>query len=227
MSSQPPTTYTVSPSLTRYTSPPSTFLAANPSIDHLIAGAVVTDPRGRILLLRRAAHDSWPNKWEVPGGCVDPEDSSLVAAAVRELWEESGLVTTHVRAAVGLYRFSCSASSSTPSTSSNSSTSSPGNRGQDAAEHPKGAGEDILAVQDEMVLFRETGNTWGKLTAWTDVASCEAVTVRPDEHADWAWVTREEAEERRFAHGGELDFVSDGVRLTVLEGFRLWKESRQ
>ncbi|KAH6893469.1 NUDIX hydrolase domain-like protein [Thelonectria olida] len=199
---QPPSSYTVSSSLNPYTSSPAAFLKANPDIDCLIAGALVTNPNGHILLLRRAPTDSWPNKWEVPGGCVDPTDASFVAAAVRELWEESGLVATHVKAPVGLLL-------------------SP-----DGTDEPTGAREDALALKDDIVLFRETGDMWGKLTAWMDVESCDAVTMRDDEHAEWAWVTEEEATTRRFADGRELDFVSEGVRMTVLEGFRLWKESR-
>jgi 8-oxo-dGTP pyrophosphatase MutT (NUDIX family) len=35
-----------------------------------------------------------PNKWEIPGGAVDPEDETLLRGAARELWEEAGLVAT-------------------------------------------------------------------------------------------------------------------------------------
>ncbi|KPM35704.1 hypothetical protein AK830_g10855 [Neonectria ditissima] len=201
----PPTSYTVAPSLLRHaTTTPSTLLAAHPDIDALIAGAVVTNPHGLLLLLRRAPTDSWPLRWEVPGGCVDATDASLVAAAVRELWEETGLRATAVRAAVRLVPAD--------------------DDGLPASEEE---GEVDLHVKDDLCLFRETGSVWAKLTAWVDVESCDAVVVRDDEHAEWAWVTEEEARLRRFADGRELEFVSEGVRRTVLEGFRLWKEARQ
>lgn len=208
MADQPPTSYTVSPSLQAHASTsPSAFLAANADIDNLIAGALVTNAQGRILLLRRAPTDSWPLKWEVPGGCVDATDASFVAAAVRELWEESGLRATRVKAAVRLLS-EAEAGESEPKT--------------EAA----GDGEVDLQMKGDVCLFRETGNVWAKLTAWVDVETCEAVVVRADEHAEWAWVTQEEARLRKFADGRELDFVSEGVRRTVLEGFRLWEEAQ-
>ncbi|KAK7402600.1 hypothetical protein QQX98_011641 [Neonectria punicea] len=202
----PPTSYTVSPALHRYSSvSPAALLAADPDIDHLIAGAVVANPHGLILLLRRAATDSWPLRWEVPGGCVDAADASLVAAAVRELWEETGLRATAVTGAVRLLD----------------------DEDGDGREGDGDEGEADLRVKDDLCLFRETGSVWAKLTAWVDVESCDAVVVRDDEHAEWAWVSEEEARRRRFADGRELDFVSEGVRRTVLEGFRLWKLAHQ
>ncbi len=59
-----------------------------------------------MLLIQRAAHDSMPNRWEVPGGAVDDDDPSILHGAARELWEEAGLkavrfthiVTTEKRA---------------------------------------------------------------------------------------------------------------------------------
>ncbi|KAK7421849.1 hypothetical protein QQZ08_009794 [Neonectria magnoliae] len=208
--SRPPTSYTVSPALHRYSSvPPAALLAADPDIDHLIAGAVVTNPHGLVLLLRRAATDSWPLRWEVPGGCVDAADASLVAAAVRELWEETGLRATAVTRAVRLL------------------DEDEDGDGDGEVKSDSGEGEADLRVKDDLCLFRETGSVWAKLTAWVDVESCDAVVVRDDEHAEWAWVSEEEARRRRFADGRELDFVSEGVRRTVLEGFRLWKLAHQ
>ncbi|SPO03080.1 uncharacterized protein DNG_05761 [Cephalotrichum gorgonifer] len=64
--------------------------------DGLAVGALVFSPTERILLVQRAAHDSMPNRWETPGGAADPEDATLLDAAARELWEESGLVARRV-----------------------------------------------------------------------------------------------------------------------------------
>ncbi len=49
-----------------------------------VAG-VVTDERGRVLLVRRADND----EWEPPGGVVE-RDEDLLAALAREVYEESG-----------------------------------------------------------------------------------------------------------------------------------------
>lgn len=48
--------------------------------------AVIRDPKGRILLGRRAGTDIWL----MPGGAVEPEETPA-NAAVREVWEETGL----------------------------------------------------------------------------------------------------------------------------------------
>ena len=66
-------------------------------------GAMVFDfssPK-RILLLQRAAHDSMPNRWEVPGGACDREDESILHSVARELWEEAGLVATSIGPQIG------------------------------------------------------------------------------------------------------------------------------
>ncbi|MBW0116577.1 NUDIX domain-containing protein [Pseudonocardia sp. KRD-169] len=59
--------------------------------------AVARDTTGRVLLVRRAD----TGDWELPGGRVDPGESA-VAALVREVAEESGLVVD-VRGVAGLY----------------------------------------------------------------------------------------------------------------------------
>ncbi|KAI0126006.1 NUDIX hydrolase domain-like protein [Xylariales sp. AK1849] len=58
----------------------------------LCSGNLVFNPSGKILIVQRASHDSMPDRWEVPGGAIDPEDASIVHGAARELWEEAGLV---------------------------------------------------------------------------------------------------------------------------------------
>ena len=62
-----------------------------------IAVASLTfDTLDRILLIQRAANDSMPNLWEVPGGGCDDEDPSILYGVARELWEETGLLATHI-----------------------------------------------------------------------------------------------------------------------------------
>lgn len=53
-------------------------------------------PPPRILLIQRAADDSMPNLWELPGGAVDDTDASILDGCARELKEETGLTATRI-----------------------------------------------------------------------------------------------------------------------------------
>ncbi|MGW1493878.1 NUDIX hydrolase [Streptomyces sp. NPDC002402] len=54
---------------------------------HVTAGAILTDPTGRVLHIKHRAL----NRWLLPGGHLEPDDTSLLAAAQRELTEETGI----------------------------------------------------------------------------------------------------------------------------------------
>ncbi|GAA1890038.1 NUDIX hydrolase [Asanoa iriomotensis] len=54
---------------------------------HVTASAVVLDPAGRMLHIR---HNVF-RKWLQPGGHLEPGDSTLLGAAVREVEEETGI----------------------------------------------------------------------------------------------------------------------------------------
>lgn len=53
------------------------------------AGAVVRDDRGRLLVVRRG-HEPDRGRWSLPGGRVEPGETTA-SAAVREVREETGL----------------------------------------------------------------------------------------------------------------------------------------
>jgi 8-oxo-dGTP pyrophosphatase MutT (NUDIX family) len=61
------------------------------------AGVVVFDESGRVLLARHAETD----RWVIPGGSIEP-DEEPADAAVREVWEETGLHVAPTRV-LGLY----------------------------------------------------------------------------------------------------------------------------
>jgi len=50
----------------------------------------ILDNENRVLLLKRAAHDSNPNLWELPGGGLDHGENPEEGVA-REVWEEANL----------------------------------------------------------------------------------------------------------------------------------------
>ncbi|UNI16400.1 hypothetical protein JDV02_002835 [Purpureocillium takamizusanense] len=69
-------------------------------------------PPLQTLLIRRAASDSYPLKWEIPGGSVSASrDASVLHAAARELREETGLRVAHVHCPLGMVSSSSSSSS--------------------------------------------------------------------------------------------------------------------
>ncbi|ORY63477.1 NUDIX hydrolase domain-like protein, partial [Pseudomassariella vexata] len=91
-----PTTFTVAPSLSPFQVPLKDYLSSHPQFDGIASGALVFKPPTtssplQLLLVQRAAHDSMPLLWEIPGGACDHEDETLLHAVARELWEESGL----------------------------------------------------------------------------------------------------------------------------------------
>jgi 8-oxo-dGTP pyrophosphatase MutT (NUDIX family) len=58
--------------------------------DVVVARAFI-ERDGDVLLIRRAAWDTLPGEWELPGGKVDPGEAPL-SAVIRELAEETGLL---------------------------------------------------------------------------------------------------------------------------------------
>jgi 8-oxo-dGTP pyrophosphatase MutT (NUDIX family) len=68
---------------------------AAPHERHAVVAALLRDGRDgvEVLLIQRAEHDldPWSGHMALPGGHGDPGDDSLVATAVREIFEEVGL----------------------------------------------------------------------------------------------------------------------------------------
>ena len=57
----------------------------------IVAKAVVLNPSGEVLLLRRAPHDpNRPGEWDFPGGGIE-NDEAIEGAVRREVFEETGL----------------------------------------------------------------------------------------------------------------------------------------
>jgi mutator protein MutT len=68
---------------------------ADTKIDVTVVRALI-ESGGRTLLVRRAAWDSLPGRWELPGGKVDRGEPRLEALA-REVEEETGLMLASAR----------------------------------------------------------------------------------------------------------------------------------
>ncbi|KAK4119625.1 hypothetical protein N657DRAFT_581245 [Parathielavia appendiculata] len=92
------------PSVAALNIPAIDFASARKFISAAATGALVfsrATGEDRVLLIQRAAHDSMPLRWEIPGGAVDLEDETLLHGLARELWEEAGLRLKNVVRQVG------------------------------------------------------------------------------------------------------------------------------
>ncbi|TFA99415.1 hypothetical protein CCMA1212_008679 [Trichoderma ghanense] len=256
-----PYPYTHSPPLSPLSTLPSQSLSttSDPPIAHLMTSVLILrQPRTRspsqsqyppppsppqILLLRRSPTDSYPLKWETPGGSVDPADPSLLSAAARELHEEARLSNPRFHALVGMAR------------SLNAREAA--RMGEWGIPPEEEDAKDVLllllplplqegmsggggggGLEVKVTTFLETGNVWGKmnLIATVDEDDCEGVVTDPEEHCEWGWFTEEEVRRgraRRVDDGedGEgreremvLEFTSQAVWGSILESFRVGRE---
>ncbi|PTB66508.1 hypothetical protein BBK36DRAFT_4754 [Trichoderma citrinoviride] len=252
----PPYTYTHSPSLSPLSTQPPQSLSttSNPPIAHLMTSVLILrqpksqsqkdssssssqstttkaspPPPAEILLLRRSPTDSYPLKWETPGGSVDPSDPSVLAAAARELYEEARLADPHFLAHVGM----------APSINADEAARM-GEWGippdlEDAKD------VDLVAaagsIEMKVTTFMESGEVWGKMNflATVDEEAGERVVTDPEEHLEWGWFTEDEVRRGRAwrrvdgVDDGErrekvLEFTSQAVWGSILESFRVGRE---
>jgi 8-oxo-dGTP pyrophosphatase MutT (NUDIX family) len=97
-------TFTHQPSVAALNIPAKEFTSTRKFISAAATGALVFSKatgEDRVLLIQRAAHDSMPLRWEIPGGACDPEDETVLHGLARELWEEAGLRLKNVERQVG------------------------------------------------------------------------------------------------------------------------------
>ncbi|XWW93352.1 hypothetical protein V2A60_001285 [Cordyceps javanica] len=232
--------YTFDASLAGFNISKAAYIAANPHIARVMAAAMVfrPDPSAapttaassssssssssppQALLICRAATDTYPLKWEVPGGSVDGTDATILDGVARELWEESGLRAAHMAAPILM-------SPEDADDDGGLTESVRAGLGIQPEDEALGLGADGLTV-----TFVETGNLWAKLTVLATVhgGGADEVRLTPEEHGEAAWVTEEEVRRAELPpREGEtvrrrMDFVSDGVRRSILDGFRVYAE---
>lgn len=93
--------FTHDPKLSSFAVPVSTYLSSLPESPSqpqaIAAGALIFSPANKILLVQRAASDSRPHLWEVPGGGVDASDATILHGVAREVFEETGLAVIRVK----------------------------------------------------------------------------------------------------------------------------------
>lgn len=95
------TSFTSDPAVADFKVTVEEYLPKIPLLQGICVGAFIFDGSGRLLIVQRAPHDSYPLRWEVPGGGIDLEDESILHGLARELREETGLKARHVSGLVG------------------------------------------------------------------------------------------------------------------------------
>lgn len=192
--------FTFDPSLEPFNVSPETWQETNDThFSGLAVATVVFDDQDRVLLVQRAAHDSMPNKWEVPGGAADHENDTLLRGAARELWEEAGLVPT---------KFTHIVPQPATAPEEGATTSPP----------------PLYSKHPGFAFSNRTGTTTMVRFAFhAEVESTAVVTLDPDEHQDYVWATEAEVRAGKMADGRLIPATVPATRAFILEAFRLRK----
>ncbi|KAJ4855299.1 NUDIX domain-containing protein [Trichoderma breve] len=238
-------TYTHSPSLAPLTtqSPQTLSATSNPPIDHLMTSVMVLRQSHshshsqnklppQILLLRRHPADSYPLKWEPPGGSIDPSDITVLSAAARELHEETNLSNPHFHTWVAMAR---ELNTEEASRMKNWGVLPEEELARDVDVKIDGEGNVV-----RVTTFLETKDVWGKMNFVATVDEGAEVEIDPEEHVEWGWFTEEEVRRGRavlplengngIVNGEKeekermLEFTSQAVWGSVLEAFRVGRE---
>ncbi|KAL7918489.1 NUDIX hydrolase domain-like protein [Trichoderma austrokoningii] len=202
--------FTFNPSLTPLAPLPLLSLSSKstPPITHLMTSVFLLRQQHQneppqILLLRRSPQDSYPLKWEAPGGSVDSDDASILAAAARELFEETALSSCHFHAVLGMTK------QEAEQLFSSTEDKRPDNWGVDPNDE---RAEDIeVQVSEHLTIllttFHEPDGIWGKVNFLATAAE-EQVKIDTEEHVEWAWFTEEQV---RCGRADKSDIVTEGV----------------
>lgn len=137
---------------------------------HPTASAVVLDPAGdRTLLVRHKAHGGL---WMLPGGHVE-QDEAAHEAALREIWEETG-----VRAAIaGQVTADLPGVQTLPSPWLTLETPAPARPGQRPHIH---IDQLFIAVADSSLPLTATGDTGVERAHWWPVAELAGIGCRAE-----------------------------------------------
>ncbi|EPE04621.1 nudix domain-containing protein [Ophiostoma piceae UAMH 11346] len=190
--------FTFDPSLQPFNVSPQTWLTTNDKhFAGLAVAAVVFDDKDRVLLVQRAAHDSMPNKWEVPGGAADQDGDTLLGGAARELWEEAGLIAT---------RFTRIVPQPAVAPDEGAVTSP-------APAYPDHPGSVFSNRSGSKIMVR--------FAFQAEVESCAPVVLDPEEHQDYVWATEAEVRAGVTTDGRLIPATVPATRAFILEAFRL------
>ncbi|MBA0050221.1 NUDIX domain-containing protein [Streptomyces sp. AJS327] len=137
--------------------------AAADGITKRVVGAVIADPEGRVLLLRRTADDYLGGLWELPSGGVE-EGESLIGALRREVEEETGLSVIAVGGYLGHFDYLSNSGRKTRQFNFTATVTTVG-RTVRLTEHDAHAWADRTGQEKVSTAVREVLDTWHERTA--------------------------------------------------------------
>lgn len=229
MDQQTPIQIHIPPSLRHLTVPLSTFLAQNRQYTNLAVGAFIfvssnsTTPALRLLIVQRAASErGFPNLWEVPGGSCEASDPTVLHSLARETFEETGL---------RLMRFNRQIGSGVDFVTGYGARERRWRKLSFEIEVAEIQGGDMgcgkLEEHDKVWVNGDKGEGEDGVDGPHGVDGAEkdgavhesSVTLNPEEHQAYAWVTENEIEQ------GIYSFVTIEQKDVMLEAFRLRKEN--
>ena len=190
-----PRPFTFNQSLAKWDISMAEYLEANPTTHTLATGVAVvagfTVADDLLLLVQRSPTDSFPNKWELPGGCVDHSDKTILEAAARELQEETGLTVSKFVGELSLTTFYT------------------GRKKSFKWQKPTF----VVEVHEAQSAVQSGSSA-------TSEASRIGTKVKLDakEHQAWVWATKDDIEQQLVGNT-ELYFVSDEQKMIMKEAF--------
>ncbi|GJC83001.1 hypothetical protein ColLi_05839 [Colletotrichum liriopes] len=257
----PPLSYTTAPALLPYTLRfhPYNPSAAAPDVYHThrlcVGAAVLSLPPSpspsnppRILILRRSTQEkALPNRWELPGGAAESIDGDSLAAAARELWEETGLRAKRFVALVGSYQWEGLGAGVTATpvpgdqawalpkggvgiveSATAGVTTTAGAEDAGGQEASKGTvAEAGLATEKDSHKVAKGRDAWRKYTYLVEVETPAdrdvEVVIDPEEHNACVWAREEEV---RAGRVGDvvLEWTSETQKRDVLKAFEMAKK---
>ena len=175
---------------------PSAYLTQ----ESLNFSAPSSTPETRLLLLQRSSRDSFPDRWEVPGGSSDRLDPTILHSVARELFEETGLRLNRFVRQVG--------------------------DGIVFETGPESKKKRCLKLSFEVEVseipstFHE-GN--GRIAG--RVLDSLSITLHPAEHQEFAWATEEDIKNsdpnRALRDRRPYEIFTEDQRLLMLQAFEL------
>ncbi|KAI9865695.1 MAG: hypothetical protein M1813_002153 [Trichoglossum hirsutum] len=206
-------TFHIPEELNSFAVPAESWLNSHQEYQHLVIGALIFgyrrpaagDSSGdnrqpHLLLIKRSEVDSYPGRWEVPSGSVERTDPTILDAVVREVFEETGLRVSRFVGQVG---------------------------GEDIRWFTRGVLQVLklsfeieVAEVPERLTARSTPQVHGGQSETPNLEDVP-VTLDPQEHQAYEWVTKEELEDGYKT--GKYTFITHQYRV-LLAGFDQHRE---